>query len=382
MIDLGIPARALFFLEPGVSFLNHGSFGAVPRVVADAADAWRHRMEANPDHFMREVLPAELRLAAGRLAHSLHAREQDVVFVENATAGINTVLRSLDFRPGDEILTSSHCYGAVRQAIRHLCERSGCRHVEGALEMPVRSEQDLLASLVERLGERTRLLIVDHIAAPTGLVFPVAGIAAAARRRGVKVLVDGAHAPGQIELDLPSLGADWYVGNCHKWLFTPRGCGFLWARGDAQAGLHPLAVSHAYGEGFTAEFDWTGTRDFSAWLSVGAALDFAAAIGAGRIREYNHGLVTRAATRIAAAWRRELDGPAALHAAMVAVRLPPRLEALGPATAETAKRLMSVLFAEHRVRVAVNAVSGALWARLSAQIYNTAEDYEPLARLA
>src|SRR5258706_3366451 len=195
MIEFGMPARELFLLEPGTAFLNHGSFGAAPRPVVGAADAWRRQMEANPDRFFREILPLELRRAAGRLAAYLHAREQDLVFVENATVGINAVLRSLDFHAGDEILTTNHCYGAVRQAIRHVCERTGFRFVEPDLRLPLASIRDLVSSIAEQLGERTRLLVIDHIASPTGLVFPVAELSALAHSRRARVLIDGAHAP-------------------------------------------------------------------------------------------------------------------------------------------------------------------------------------------
>jgi isopenicillin-N epimerase len=381
MIEFGIPARGLFLLERGTSFLNHGSFGSTPRQVLDAADHWRRQMEANPDRFVREILPAALRHAAGRLAAHLKAREQDLVFVENATAGMDAVLNSVELRPDDEILTSNHCYPAVRQAIRHACDRKGCHVVVADIGLPARSEADLSAPLIERIGRRTRLLVLDHISSPTGLVFPVARLAAYAREQGVRVLIDGAHAPGQLDLDVPALGADWYVGNCHKWLFAARGCGFLWARDEAQAGLHPVAVSHAYGQSFTAEFDWTGTRDFSAWLAIDAALDFLGAIGAERMREHNHHLAIAGAQRLAQAWGTELDGPPFLHASMIGIRLPPRLQASGAPTTETAKRLMAQILALHHTVVAINAISGALWARVSAQIYNVAGDYERLAAL-
>jgi isopenicillin-N epimerase len=378
MIEFGIPARGLFLLEAGTHFLNHGSFGATPRVVLDAAGRWREWMEANPDHFLREVLPQQLRHEAARLATHVHAHAQDIVFVENATTGINAVLRSLDFQPDDEIVATSQCYGAVRQTIRYVCERTGSRFVEARIPLPVTSEQDILSPVAERLSLRTKLVVLDHIAWPTGLVFPVAHMAALARQRGIKVLVDGAHAPGQLDLDVSALGADWYVGNCHKWLFAPKGCAFLWATGGAKEGLRPLAISHGYGQGFTAEFDWTGTRDFSPWLAVGEALDFVERLGAHRMRTYNHDLVVRAGERIAAAWHSELDGPPELHRSMIGIRLPRHMQAYGPPAAETAKQLQARIFAEHRVVVAIVAVGEALWARISGQIYNIPEDFEAL----
>jgi isopenicillin-N epimerase len=376
MIPYGRRLRRRFLLEQGTDFLNHGSFGAAPRTVLAAADRWRQRMEANPDRFLREILPGALRTAAARLSLVLKARAQDLVFVENATSGVSAVLRSLEFRPGDEILANTQTYNAVRQAIRHVCDRTGARLVEARIDLPIRSADDLVAPVQRKISRKTKLVVLDHIASPTGLIFPVKRLAAMARARGARVLVDGAHAPGQLELDIPSLGADWYTANCHKWLFAPKGCGFLWARARAQAGLHPLQISHGYGKGLAAEFDWPGTRDFSAWLSIPDGIGFLNQLGAAKARAYNHRLVTDAARRISAAWGSALDGPAALHGSMMAIRLPDRLQRRAPA------RLMSDWLARHRVVAAVMSIDDVLWARISAQVYNTPEDYERLAGLA
>jgi len=378
MIEFGAAVNREFLLESGVAFLNHGSFGAAPSAVLEAAERWRQRMEANPDLFLREILPGELREAAAELARFVRARPDDVVFVDNATAGVNAVLRALELRARDEILATTHTYGAVRQAIRYVCDRTGAKLVEAQITLPVADAGILFSAVADRLSERTRLAVLDHVSSPTGLIFPVAELAALARARGAHVLIDGAHGPGQLELDVPALGADWYVGNCHKWLFAPRSCAFLWCREDSKRELHPLAISHHYGEGFTAEFDWTGTRDFSAWLAVVDALRFFDRLGAARVRAYNHDLVVTAASRIAEAWQTPLDAPAAMHGSMIALRLPPRLQAYGPPTRDTAGRLQSALLAEHRVAVAVMALGDALWARISGQIYNTPEDYEKL----
>jgi isopenicillin-N epimerase len=381
---LGAPMRPEFRLEEGPDFLNHGSFGAPPRAVLEAAGRWRSRLEANPDVFFREVLPGALREAASALAHLVGARTQDLVFVENATAGMNAVLRSLSFSPGDEILAGSHVYGAVRQAIRYVCERTGAKFVEAELPLPVADAEALVSSLAGRISGRTRLLVLDHIASPTGLVFPVeqlARLARLARARGARVLVDGAHAPGQIALDIPALGVDWYVGNCHKWLFAPRPCGFLWAHESAQDGLHPLAISHDYRRGFGPEFDWTGTRDPAAWLAVVEAIRFLEDLGADRVRAYGHELAVASATKIARAWDTILDGPAAMHGSMMAIRLPERLCRGLAADREGARKLMSVLIAEQRIVVAVMPIGSALWTRISASIYNTPADYDRLASL-
>src|SRR2546421_11126101 len=193
MSDFGRALRGQFRLESRVDFLNHGSFGAAPVEVLDAASRWRDEMEANPDHFLRDVLPGALRGAAADLGRFTGAHGEDLAFVENATSAINAVLRSLDFKPGDEILINSQSYGAVRQAVRHVCERTGAKAIEPHVAIPARDPADL----VHALSPSTRLVIVDHISSPTGLVWPVDKIISSARQRGVPVFVDGAHAPGQ-----------------------------------------------------------------------------------------------------------------------------------------------------------------------------------------
>ena len=375
MSAFGRRLRRRFLLEPGTDFLNHGSFGTTPRAVLAAADRWRQRMESNPDRFLRLVLPGALRAAAARLAGFLNAKEQDLAFVENATSGVNAVLRSLAFQPGDEILATTHTYNAVRQTIREVCRRTGAKPVEARIALPVGSVDGLVSPMERKIGRRTRLVVLDHITSPTGLVFPVKRLAAIAHARGANVLVDGAHAPGQLDLDITSLGVDWYAGNCHKWLFAPKGCGFLWARAGAQAGIHPPVISHGYGKGYAAEFDWTGTRDFSSWLAVPDALDFLLALKPSRVRAYNHRLAAGQAKRIAAVWRTPLDGPPEMHGSMMAIRLPDALQGRDAAT------LMAELMARERIVVAAMPIEGTLWARISAQVYNAPADYHRLADL-
>jgi isopenicillin-N epimerase len=375
MTAFGPKLRRRFLLEPGTAFLNHGSFGTTPRAVLAAAAAWQRRMEANPDRFMRDILPRELRRGASRLAAFLNVRDKDLGFVENATAGTNAVLRSLEFRPGDEILSTTHGYNAVRQAIRFVCSRTGARSVELKIDLPLLTFDSFLHTLKNNIGRKTKLLVIDHISSPTGLVFPVKRIAAIARERGVPVLVDGAHAPGQIALDVGALGVDWYTGNCHKWLFAPKGCAFLWARPRAQRGLHPLSISHFYEQGLAREFDWNGTRDFSAWLAVPEGISFLKGLNPVRAQNYRHRLATDWARRLSAAWGEPMDGAPELHGSMMAVRLPRRAQRQPPAQA------MKQCLERYRTMVAVNSIAGALWARVSAQCYSGERDCERLLRL-
>jgi isopenicillin-N epimerase len=365
----------LWLLDPDVAFLNHGSFGAAPRAVLAEQERWRAAMERRPTHFMDQELPPALRAAAGRLAEFVGARSNDLVFVENATAACNAMLRSLHFAPGDEILVTNHGYAAVRKAAEYVAARAGARVVEAAVPFPLDDAAQVVAAVRSRLGPRTRLAIFDHITSPTAIIFPVCELTQLCRAAGALVLIDGAHAPGMLSLDVPAIGADWYTGNCHKWLMAPKGSAFLWAMPERQADTHPLVISHGFGQGFTAEFDWIGTRDPSAWLSVPAAIDFHERLGGARLRERNIALVREQATILADAWHTERGAPDALTGSMATVRLP-----LGEtATPGRALELRRTLFDEHRIEVPVIAFAGALWARISAHAYNRPVDYARLA---
>ena len=372
--EFELPNFSEWLLDPEVAFLNHGSFGATPRAVLAEQDRWRALMERHPTHFMSEELPPALATAAARLAAFVGARAEDLVFVENATAGCNAVLRSLSFAPGDEILVTDHGYPAVRKAAEYVAARAGARMVEAAVQFPLQDPALVVAAVSSRIGPRTRLAILDHITSSTAVVFPLRELTALCRAAGVPVLVDGAHAPGMLTLDVPSLGADWYAGNCHKWLMAPKGSAFLWVAADRQADTHPLVISHGFGQGFTAEFAWVGTRDPSAWLSVPAAIDFHERLGGAKLRDRNAALAREQATLLARTWATERGAPDALTASMAAVRLPlPE-----PATTERAWELRRKLFADHRIEVPVSAFAGALWARISAHAYNRPGDYARL----
>ncbi len=372
----GAACRPAFLLADGFATVNHGSYGATPRVVLAAQDAWRARMEAQPTRFFNGTILPALRAAAGALGGVMGAREADIGFAGNATEGVNGVLRSLVFAPGDEIVALGHVYGAVRNTIRHVCSVSGARMVEVPVGFPRTDDAEVLAGLVAALGPRTKLAVLDHITSSSALLLPIAAMVAACHARGVKVLVDGAHAPGQVPLDLMALDADWYVGNCHKWLFAPKGSGFLWARKDRQDGIHPAVISHGYGQGFTAEFDWTGTRDPSAWLAVPAALAFHAGLGGEGLMARNAALAASAATRLAARFGTETGAGNRPAAAMATVLLPDDQ----PADRARAEAVRARLL-ELGTDVPVMVHGDRLWLRLSAQAYNEAGDFEAMGAL-
>ena len=294
-----------WLLDPAVAYLNHGTVGATPRAVLEVQERLRREIERQPSEFMLRQLvpmvgaapptPGRLRAAAATVGAFLGARADDVVFIENATTAVNAVLRSYPLEPGDEVLITDHTYGAVAHATEYACRRAGARAVKAELPYPVADPGEVVEAVARALSSRTRLAILDHITSDTAMVLPVAALTELCRERGVKVMIDGAHAPGMLELDIPTLGADWYTGNLHKWLFAPRGCAVLWAAEAAQRELHPAVVSWGLDSGFTAEFDWTGTRDPSAYLAAPAGIAFLERLGPAAARVYNHDLVRDAA---------------------------------------------------------------------------------------
>jgi isopenicillin-N epimerase len=365
-------------LQPDVTFLNHGSFGALPRAVFDEQERWRRRIEAEPIELLGRRHPEMIEAAKRPLAELVRARPEEIGLVTNATEGVNAVLGSVRLRAGDELLTTTHVYNAVRMAMRSAAGRAGATYREVDVRTPVTHARQIVEAIGGALSDRRRLLVIDHVTSPTGLVFPVAEVAAACASRGVDVLVDGAHAPGMLDLDLPALGVAWYAGNLHKWTCAPKGCGFVWARPDRAAELHPTVISHNFGQGLAKEFNWQGTRDTSAWLTIPAALAFMSALGWERVRRHNHALATWAHRMLVDRFGVEpvspLDG--SLLGATATVRLPGRLASLDEA--QTAA-LQQDLYTTDRIEVPLVPWQGTLHLRVSCQVYNRPEDYHRLA---
>jgi len=367
--------RSEWLLDPGISFLNHGSYGAVPRAVLKEQRRLQEHMERDPTKFLVLELPHALRAAANHLATFVRCRGSDLAFIENATAGCNTVLASIRLSPGDEILLTDHGYPAIRKAVEYHAARTGSRVVEATVPFPISDPIEIFTAVASRLGPRTRLAILDHVSSPTAIVFPVRELTALCHEAGARVLIDGAHAPGMLSLDIPAIDADWYVGNCHKWLMAPKGSGFLWASPASQAETHPLVISHGYSQGFEAEFDWVGTRDPTAWLAVPAAITFYLNSGGSLLRERNTQLARQAATLLAKHWNTERGSGDALSGSMSTVRLP----VVGEATDKRALAIRGALRKDHRIDAAVVAFKSSLWVRLSAQAYNEFDEYQRLA---
>lgn len=368
--------RALWGLDHSRLIVNHGSYGATPLEVLAGQDEWRRRMEAGPTLFMQRELPQAIRAAADAVGAALGARGEDIALVDNATGAINAILASIPFKPGDEILVNDHSYGAVVKTARHIAARTGAVLVTATLPFPDPTAEGLVAAHLEGVTPRTRLAIVDHITSPSALVMPLAEIVAGYRDAGVPVLVDGAHGPGQVPLNLGSLGADYYVGNGHKWWMGAKGAGFLWAAPQRQAELHPTIISHGYGSGFLAEFDWTGTRDWSAALVLPDAIAFHGRLGGAALMAANRALARGAAEKLAARFGTRMGSPADLEAAMSLVELPFG----GPATPERALEFR-YMFYDLGCDIPIHALGDTIWLRLSAQAYNLSSDFDRLGDL-
>lgn len=372
----GKAVRPLFGLAENVAHLNHGSYGATPREVLVAQRAFQDEMEREPSGFMQTRFPALLRRSAAALASYMNAEADQIALVENATAGVNAVIGSLVLSPGDEILITDQTYGAVRNTVAHACARTGAGLVTATLPFPDPSDAAIVAAFADGLSERTRLVIIDHVTSPTAVLLPVEKLVAEARGTDTRILIDGAHAPGMIAFDLGRIDCDYYTGNCHKWLCAPKGSGFLWTARGYLDETHPTVISHGHGQGYVAEFDWTGTRDATAQFVIPDALAFLDRLGAADIQDHNHDLAMAAAAMLAAAWNTRVGAAGTLTGSMAMVELPLRRSA----TREGGLEIRAALLEQYNVQVPVNALGGRYWARISAQIYNDMEDYERLAR--
>jgi isopenicillin-N epimerase len=323
--------RHLWSLEPNVDFLNHGSFGATPTPVLDAQAAIRQRMEAEPVAFFSRDLEALLDDARVYLGAFLGANPEDLAFVDNATTGVNAVLRWLPLTAGDELLTTDHEYNACRNAMEAVARPGGARVVTVGLPFPSPGPEDVVARVLAAVTPRTRLAVLDHVTSATALVLPIEELVTELAARGVDTLVDGAHAPGMLDVNLDRLGAAYYAGNLHKWVCAPKGSAFLHVRRDRQDGFHPLVVSHGANSDrtdrsrFRLEADWTGTRDPSAWLAVPSALDLIGGLLGGgwpAVRLRNRDLARRARDLLCAALAIPSPAPDAMLGCMASVPMP------------------------------------------------------------
>lgn len=368
-----------FTLDPTVTFLNHGSFGACPRVVQQRQSELRAQLESEPVRFMARELEPLLDAARARLATFVGAQTGDLAFVPNATTGVNAVLRSLRLAPGDELVTTNHGYNACTNALRFIADRAQAKVVVARVPFPLDDDAQAIDAVLAAVTPKTKLVLLDQVTSPTALVLPIASLVRALEGRGVRVLVDAAHAPGMLPLDLDATGASYTTGNLHKWVCAPKGAAFLHVRGDRQAEVRPAVISHGANSPrtdrsrFQLEFDWTGTGDPTPFLCVPAALDAMAALHPGRwpgLMQANRDAATEAGALLASAFpsfhgARSRPGPS-----MVSVEVP--LKADG---------LQDRLFFEHRIEVPVMPFDGKTLVRVSMQVHTSLDDVAKLARV-
>lgn len=371
--------RDQFLLRPGIIYLNHGSYGACPRPVFEAYQHYQLELERHPGAFLGRCSSELLPEARRSLAAYVGADSDDVVYVTNATTGINIVARSLALEAGDEVLTSDHEYGAMDRTWQFVCAKRGARYVRQPLPLPVASAEQAVEAIWSGVTARTRVLFLSHITSPTALILPMAELIRRARAAGIITVVDGAHAPGQIPLALAELGVDYYTGNCHKWMLSPKGSGYLYARREMQHLLEPLIVSwgwdgdlarEAGSTHFVDEQQYTGTRDLAAFLAVPAAIEFMEAHDWPGVRAACHALLRETRERVA-----EMtglvpitpDGPE-WYGQMAGLALP------AGDIDELSRRLRD----DYHIEVPIVRWNGTQLARVSVQGYNTRDDLETL----
>jgi isopenicillin-N epimerase len=377
-------------LDPSIVFLNHGSFGACPRPVLDAQSVLRERLERQPIQFLLRDLPGLLDSARARLATFIGAPPDEIAFVPNATTGVNTVLRSLRFQPGDELLTTTHEYNACRNALDFVAARSDARVIVAPVPFPIASPDEVVEAVAARISRRTRLGLFDHVTSLTGMVMPIERLVTALAERGIDTLVDGAHAPGMLPLNLASLGCAYYTGNCHKWLCAPKGAALLYVRRDRQEAIRPLTISHGanapVGERsrFRLEFDWTGTDDPTAFLCVPESIGFMDSLLPGgwpELMESNRGLALEARKTLCD--RLDVDAPCPDDMVGTLASIPlARGSYSFSTTALDFDPIERALREEYRIEVPVLACPdgpGPIL-RIACQIYNSMEQFEYLAR--
>ncbi len=378
-------------LDPSVTFLNHGSFGSCPRPVLEYQRAIRDRLERQPIQFLVRELEPRLNAARAELGRFLGANPDNLVFVPNATTGVNAVLRSLPLAAGDEILVTDHEYNACRNAVNYAAERAHARVVVAAIPFPLPGPADVVERLLEQASSRTRLAVIDHVTSQTGLVLPIEAIVRAFASRGIDLLVDGAHAPGMVPLNLESLGAAYYTGNCHKWICAPKGAGFLHVCRDRQALVRPLVISHGANSPrtdrsrFQIEFAWTGTHDPSAFLSVPEALRVMGEQLPGgwtELMHRNRSLALAARRILCDALRIPPPCPDEMIGALASLPMPNALEGQPSTSPLYLDPLQDQLLERHGIEVPF--IPWPAWPRrllrVSAQLYSSLPQYERLAK--
>jgi isopenicillin-N epimerase len=378
------PAHAwlnFWWLDPEVTFLNHGAFGACPKPVLEVQQQLRQRLEQQPLKFLAQDLEGLLDEARRVLAEFVGADPLDLAFVPNATTGVNAVLRSLCFTPEDELLTTNHEYNACRNALDFVAARSGAQVIIAEISLPIQSPEQVIEAVMAKVSSKTRLVLLDHVTSQTGLVMPIQQLLAQLNQRGIDTLIDGAHAPGSVPLNLQAIGATYYTGNCHKWLCAPKGAAFLYVQRDRQAQIRPLTISHGANSPrrdrsrFQLEFDWPGTYDPSTYLAIPTAIQFMGSLlpgGWSELMAQNRAKVLAARKILCEALQVPPPCPDEMIAALAVVSLPDG----------SYQTLQTALLEQYAIEVPIVPwpTGQKRFVRVAAQIYNTLPQYEYLAQ--
>lgn len=395
VFDFSVTSWSGFWqLDPAVTFLNHGSFGACPKAVLEAQQRLRSRLEQEPVHFFVREWEGLLNHARSKLAAFVGADAQELVFVPNATTGVNSVLRSLTFKPGDELLVTNHEYNACRNALDFVASRAGAKVVVAKIPFPIESPQQVVEAVIKQVSPKTKLALLDHVTSQTGLIFPIKQLVQELQLQGIDTLVDGAHAPGMIPLNVSEINAAYYTGNCHKWLCAPKGAAFLYVRQDKQPEIRPLTISHGANSPrtdksrFHLEFDWMGSDDPTAYLCIPEAIEFMGSLldgGWTELMQRNHQLALNARALLSEALCVPLPCPDEMIGSMAVVTLPEALKNRNSWSVHNKVfdwSLHNELFDKFGIEVPIIPCpeKSDLLVRISAQIYNTIEHYEYLAK--
>lgn len=377
------PHVSHWLLDRQMVFLNHGSFGACPSAVLAVQSKYRRQMETQPIRFMMREYESMFKNAKSVLADFVGAHDKDLVYVRNATEGVNTVLNSIRWTNSDRVLITDHIYPACRNAVFYYAAKYGFRVDEVQLPYPLTHSDEALMAVIEGIQTDTRLLIIDHVASPTAMVFPVRQLADTLKHTDIEILVDGAHAPGALSLNINELGVHYYTGNCHKWMCSPKGAAFLWVAPHAQKTMMPLNVSliNTTDVGFQGRFYWTGTADPSAFLCVPDVIQCLETIAGSNFQSIihsNHQLAIEASHILSNALDMPLPCPEEMMASMVAFLLPERHTSQNPNSFDP---LQQQLYHEFKIEVPVTLIptSGKRYLRISCHLYNSIAQYEYLA---